>query len=67
MIATKSRVAPIKIIDIVRLELCGAVISKRPRESIKAELDMNFTKIYHLVNSDIVKAMIDDKSSVLWL
>ena len=62
LIAAKSRVAPIKIIDIVRLELCGAVISKRLRESIQAELEMSFTKIYHLVDSEIVKAMINRQS-----
>ena len=62
LIAAKSRVAPIKIIDIVSLELCGAVTSKRLRESIQAKLDMNFTRIHHLVDSEIVKAMINRQS-----
>ena len=62
MIAAKSRVAPIKIIDIVSLELCGAVTSKRLRESIQAKLDMNFTRINHLVDTEIVKAMINCQS-----
>ena len=62
LITAKSRVAPIKIVDIVRLELCGAVISKILRESIQAKLDMNFTRIHHLVDSEIVKAMINRQS-----
>ena len=37
LIAAKSRIAPIKVIDIVRLELCGAVISKRLRDTIQHE------------------------------
>ena len=62
LIGAKSRVAPIKIIDIVRLELCGAVISKRLRESIQRESVIRFEKVYHLVDSEIVKAMINRQS-----
>lgn len=58
LIAAKSRVAPIKVIDIVRLELCGAVLSKRLRETIEKEIEVTFTSVHHLIDSEIVKAMI---------
>ena len=58
LIASKSRIAPLKIIDIVRLELCGAVLSKRLRELVHTELGFKFERVFHLVDSEIVKAMI---------
>ena len=58
IVAAKSRVAPIRIVDIVRLELCGAVIGVRLRKSIEKEMWMNFDRIIHLVDSEIVHAMV---------
>ena len=51
-----------KIIDIVRLELCGAVLSKRLRELINREVGLDFERTVHLVDSEIVKAMINRNS-----
>ena len=62
LITAKNRIAPIKIVDIVRLELSGAVISKRLRRFIQEELRYQFEKVYHIVDSEIVKAMISKES-----
>ena len=51
LICSKNRLAPIKIIDTVRLELLGAVINTR-------NTCIKFERAYHLVDSEIVKAMI---------
>ena len=47
------------MINIVRLELCGAVVSKRLREFVCKEVDLNFERVIHLVDSEIVKTMIN--------
>ena len=62
IIAAKSRVAPIKIIDIVRLELCGAVLGARLRDTIIKETNFEFDQIIHLVDSEIVHAMVNKDS-----
>ncbi len=62
LIAAKSRIAPLKVEDIVRLELSGATISARLRTFICKELKMKFKKVYHIVDSSIVKAMINKAS-----
>ena len=65
LIASKNRIAPIKIVDIVRLELGGAAVGKRLRVFIQAEVRYNFTTVYHIVDSEIVKAMISKESYCL--
>ena len=62
LIMAKSKIAPLKTVDIVRLELSGAVISKRIRTYIEKEMNLCFEKVYHMVDSEIVKAMIDKES-----
>ena len=62
LIMAKSKIAPLKTIDIVRLELSGAVISKRIRTYIEKEMKLQFEKVYHIVDSESVKAMIDKES-----
>ena len=63
LIVTKSRIAPLKIIDTVCLELYGAVLNSRLYAFIKEEMESTvFTKVYHIVDSEIVKAMINKES-----
>ena len=62
LVASKNRIAPVKIVDIVRLELAGAVLSKRLRVFIQREVRYAFSAIYHIVDSEIVKAMISKES-----
>ena len=38
--------------------MCGAVLSKRLRELVEKEIDLKFEKVFYLVDSEIVKAMI---------
>ena len=64
LIASKNRIAPIKIMDMVRLELCGAVLSTRLRRFIQREMRFEFRNIFHIVDSEIVKAMISKNSFV---
>ena len=62
LIASKNRIAPVKIVDIVRLELSGVVIGKRLRVFVQAEVRYTFTAVYYIVDSEIVKAMISKES-----
>ncbi|XP_057308277.1 uncharacterized protein LOC130646153 [Hydractinia symbiolongicarpus] len=62
IIVAKNRVAPIRIIDIVRLVLIAAVLSKRIRCFIEKETKLKFSKVYHIVDSEIIKAMISKES-----
>ena len=58
IIMSKNKIAPLKIIDIVRLELGGALLGTRLRNFIIKESNIEFEKIYHFVDSEIVKGMI---------
>ena len=62
LLAAQNRIAPLKVIDIVRLELSEAVISKRLRKFILTEMRYNFKRAYHIVDSEILKAMISKES-----
>ena len=63
ILAAKSRIAPLRIVDIVRLELCGAVLNARLYAFIIHELrDIAFKEVYHVVDSEIVRAMINKDS-----
>ena len=63
LIAAKSRIAPLKVVDIVRLELYGAVLNARLCNFILHELDgIKFEGVYHIIDSEIVKAMINRDS-----
>ena len=57
LVAAKSRIAPLKVRDIVRLELCGATIAARLRKFIE-EIDGSINKCHHFIDSNIVKGMI---------
>ena len=63
ILAAKSRIVPLRIVDIVRLELCGAVLNARLHTFIIHELkDIPFEKVYHVIDSEIVRAMINKDS-----
>ena len=54
LILAKSKIAPKSRITVPRLELNGAVLSKRLEEFIASDLDLEFENIYHLVDSSTV-------------
>lgn len=62
LIAAKGRVNPIRKITIVRAELNGALMSKRLSAFIKKESRLKFQKEYFIVDSEIVRAMIQKES-----
>ena len=62
LIAAKNRIAPIKTIDIVRLELSRAGLGKQLSSFVQEELRYSFEKVYHIVDSEIVKVMIRKES-----
>jgi len=63
ILTAKSRIAPLRIVDIVRLELCAAVLNARLYTFIAHELkDIRFERVYHIVDSEIVRAMINKDS-----
>lgn len=62
LLAAKSRIAPIRQITIPRLELCAAVLSSRLRNVIKKETNFVFEKVFHIVDSLIVRSQIQKES-----
>ena len=58
LVASKNRVSPLKVLSIVRLELCGAVIAKRLSQFVEQEMRFNIHKLYFFVDSEIVRSMI---------
>lgn len=62
LVAAKSRVAPLSICTIVRLELQAAIMSKRLAESIQGTLRIKLEKTMYIVDSEIVRAMINKDS-----
>ena len=57
LLLAKSRLAPLKKITTVRLELNAALLSARLREFIHKEISYKFQKTYLIVDSEIVRAM----------
>ena len=62
LVASKNRVVPIKIVDIVKLELCGALLGTRLRVFLQDEMRYKFRNVHHIVDSEIVKAMVMKES-----
>ncbi|XP_020910817.1 uncharacterized protein LOC110248612 [Exaiptasia diaphana] len=62
LIVSKNRLAPIKKLSIDKVELCGAVLSKRLKSFIDKECRYTFEKCYYIVDSQIVHAMIQKSS-----
>ena len=56
------RLAPIKKMSIDRIELCGAIINKRIKVLVQQQCRYHFQKFYHIVDSQIVHAMIQKDS-----
>ena len=62
LVAAKNRVAPLKTLTIVRLELCAAVIAKRLAQFVEEETRFKIRKRYFFVDSQVVKSMINKES-----
>lgn len=58
LLASKSRLAPIKTQTLPRLELASAVLSARLRNTIVKESSIEFDTVYHLTDSEIVLGQI---------
>ena len=58
LIMAKSRIAPLHKTTTPRMELNGAVLSKRARQVIQTEMRINFEKVIHLVDSLTVHSML---------
>ena len=54
LIMSKCRVAPLHTVIVPRMELNGAVLSKRMRVCINKEMRYRFKRILHLVDSETV-------------
>lgn len=62
LVAAKSRVAPLSINSIVRLELQAAVMSKRLAVTLQDIFRIKIEKIVFIIDSEIVRAMINKES-----
>jgi len=58
LILSKNRLAPVKRMSIDRIELCGAILNKRLKTVLQQQGRYKFQKYYHIVDSQIVHAMI---------
>ena len=62
LMASRSKLSPIKRSTIVRIELNGAILAKRMKDCIVKESRYCFRKIYFITDSEIVFAMIQKES-----
>lgn len=58
LLASKSRLAPVKQQTIPKLELSSAVLGVRLRNAIIKESSIQYHKVYHLTDSEIILAQI---------
>lgn len=58
LLASKSRVAPVRITSIVWLELGTAVLSARLAQTIMEETGIKFERVNYLVDSETVRATV---------
>ena len=64
LIMAKCRIAPKNIISIPRMELNGAVIGNRIRNFIMKETNLEFSKVYQLVDSSTVLGYVQKECGV---
>ena len=62
LILSKNRLAPVKRMSIDQTELCGAVLNKRLKTILQQQCRYTFKRCYHIVDSQIVHAMIHKES-----
>ena len=59
---SKKRLGPVKTMFIDQIDLCGAVLSKRLKTLLERESRYRFTRCLHIVDSQIVHAMVRKES-----
>ena len=62
LVASKSKVSPVKVNSIVRLKICGALIGKRLAEFFESESRFQIQKKYFIVDSEVVRSMVQKQS-----
>ena len=62
LVAAKQRIAPARQLTMPRLELCGALLGCRLRQTIIREMKISFKAVFHIVDSAIVRAQIQKES-----
>ena len=62
LVMSKNHLAPIKKMSIDRIELRGAVLRKRLKQLMEKESRYRFPKCFHIVDSQIVHAMVRKES-----
>ena len=62
LIMAKSRIAPVDRVSTPRMELNGAVLSKRCRAVIEKEMRYTFDRVLHLIDSETVLNMLHKTS-----
>ena len=65
IVLSKSKIAPKSRLTIPRLELNGAVMSKRLEDFVKGALEYDFQNVYHLVDSSTVLGYLHKQDSKL--
>ena len=65
LILSKSKIAPRNRLTVPRLELNGALLSKRLEEFVHSSLKLDFGNVYHMVDSSTVLGYIHKADAML--